>query len=376
MEEAEPPFVAELMSLSVKVLKRRARAFGATDDEIEGINYAADRKTAAVELNVLLRTALDTMGYGDLVVRLRTMGATEEQLDDLDDEDDAEAAAIALILRLASGDQAAAPAADASVLDKYVAAEGQMRMGKPVDATRGIQVLMGLTDQALSDLYADPVKAIQKEFADSGGDDDKENLRCVLGGIQRAGWTEGLSLEALVAHPHAQTAKLKEHHVLALRLYTTTSYCRVNDPLRCVPPLRPHPFAATTFFIDQAIKLMRAVAASLPDAHETRVFWRGMKDLGLTMEFLQKGGTEFACLSTSASKDVAVNFAVSALPLVFKFETTDFTSRGADISFLSVYPGEQEALYPPLTYLRSVKAETEDVGGKAMLVATVQPVFM
>ena len=46
-EEAEPPFVAELMSLSVKVLKRRARAFGATDDEIEGINYAADRKTAA-----------------------------------------------------------------------------------------------------------------------------------------------------------------------------------------------------------------------------------------------------------------------------------------------------------------------------------------
>ena len=101
-----------------------------------------------------------------------------------------------------------------------------------------------------------------------------------------------------------------------------------------------------------------------------------MKDLGLTMEFLQKGGTEFACLSTSASKDVAVNFAVSELPLVFKFETTDFTSRGADISFLSVYPSEQEALYPPLTYLRSVKAETEDVGGKSMLVATVQPVFM
>ena len=75
---------------------------------------------------------------------------------------------------------------------------------------------------------------------------------------------------------------------------------------------------------------------------------------------------------------MAVNFAVSELPLVFKFETTDFTSRGADISFLSAYPDEQEALYPPLTYLRSVKAETEteDVGGKSMLVATVQPVFM
>ena len=48
------------------------------------------------------------------------------------------------------------------------------------------------------------------------------------------------------------------------------------------------------------------------------------------------------------------------------------------VSWVAVYPGEQEALYPPLTYLRSVKAETEDVGGKAMamLVATGQPVFM
>ena len=52
------------------------------------------------------------------------------------------------------------------------------------------------------------------------------------------------------------------------------------------------------------------------------------------------------------------------------------TSRGADISFLSVYSSEQEALYPPLTYLRSVKTKTEDVGGKSMQVATVQPVFM
>ena len=98
-----------------------------------------------------------------------------------------------------------------------------------------------------------------------------------------------------------------------------------------------------------------------------------MKDLGLTMEFLQKGGTEFACLSTSASKDVAVNFAVSELPLVFKFETTDFTSRGADISFLSVYPGEQEALYPPLTYLHPVSSVEEPIGATVAHVITVKP---
>ena len=130
------------------------------------------------------------------------------------------------------------------------------------------------------------------------------------------------------------------------------------------------------YLITTTIKLLRAIAATQPDAHKTRVFWRGTKDLGLTQEFLDEGGTEFACLSTSASKDVAVNFAVSALPLVFKFETTNFLSRGAEVSFLSVYPHEEEALYPPLTFLRSVKTETESFGGKMMLVATVQPVFM
>ena len=142
-----------------------------------------------------------------------------------------------------------------------------------------------------------------------------------VSGIQRPGWASGESLDVLVAHPHARLAKLKRQHVLALRLYTTTSVCRVNDPLRRVPPQRPHPFAATTYFIDQGIKKLRAVAASLPNSHTAQTYWRGMKDMGLTMEFLQKGGTEFACLSTSASKDVALNFAKSALPLVFKFET-------------------------------------------------------
>ena len=105
-------------------------------------------------------------------------------------------------------------------------------------------------------------------------------------------------------------------------------------------------------------------------------FWRGMKDLGLTAEFVSKGGTEFAFLSTSASKEVAANFAVSQLPLIFKFETKDFTSRGADVSFLSVYPAEKEALYPPLTYLRSVGMHKEMLGGLEVVVATVEPVIL
>jgi hypothetical protein len=260
--------------------------------------------------------------------------------------------------------------------DKYMSAEKQLRIGSPEEATHGLQVLMGVPDASLGTFLQDPIGSIQREFARGGSHEDKENLRCALHGIKRVGWTSGASLDSLVAHEHAKIAKLKAHHILALRLYTTSSFAKVNDPLRLDPPQRPHPFAATTWFIDQGIKKLRAVAAKRADAHITQVYWRGMKDIGLTMEFLQKGGTEFACLSTSASQEVAIGFAASALPLVFKFETKDFTSRGADIAFLSVYPNEQEALYPPLTYLRSVKAEKETFGGMEMLVATVEPVFM
>ena len=49
--------------------------------------------------------------------------------------------------------------------------------------------------------------------------------------------------------------------------------------------------------------------------------------------------------------------------------------RGADIAWLSVFPDEKETLYPPLTYLRPVTMGKEDVGGKQMLVSTVEPQF-
>ena len=67
-------------------------------------------------------------------------------------------------------------------------------------------------------------------------------------------------------------------------------------------------------------------------------------------------------MSTSASKDIAISYAASKCPLIFKYESADFISRGANVSFLSVYPDEQEALYPPLTYLRAVNTKKEMMG--------------
>jgi hypothetical protein len=280
----------------------------------------------------------------------------------------------------ASAAAAAAVAVEplAAMLDKYIAADKQMRLGKGSDAAHGIKVLLGVSDAIIGTYLQQHEAAIEQEFAAHGTAEDQANYRCVLAGTRLPGWAcPGVSVDSLLAHSSAQTAKLGRHHIIALRLYTTSSYSRINDPLRADPPQRPHPFAATTYFISDGIRLLRAVAATRPDAYVERILWRGLKDVGITGQFMTEGGTDYACVSTTASQEVAVlNFAASSLPLVFRIVTKNCINRGADISFLSVYPNEQEFLYPPLTYLHCVKMERETLCGVQLLVATVEPTMV
>jgi protein-L-isoaspartate O-methyltransferase len=258
-------------------------------------------------------------------------------------------------------------------MEKYIAGPKAIRLGQPEEAAHGLADMMGVDDATIGSFLSDPEGSIIREFTRSGEAKDRENLRKVL----HAEFDDGLTLDLLVEHDDAKRGRLRRHHVLALRMYTTSSYVCFNGPLRTDPPARPHPFAASVYFASEAIKKLRAVAAHRPDANDRLVFWRGMKDLTLTMEFLTNGGTEFACMSTSKSDKVAESFAKSKCPLIFKFETTSFMTRGADIGFLSVYPGEEEFLYPPLTFLRSIEAKKERIGdnGELALVATVEPIF-
>ena len=100
-----------------------------------------------------------------------------------------------------------------------------------------------------------------------------------------------------------------------------------------------------------------------------------MKDLTISDAFFESGGTEFAFLSTTLSKEVAIDFADSQAPMVLHLETKDFMSRGADISFLSVYPGENETAFPPLTYLRPIAREFIVKDGKTYLMVRCEPVI-
>merc|ERR1719231_691032 len=110
------------------------------------------------------------------------------------------------------------------------------------------------------------------------------------------------------------------------------------------------------------------------DNFETITLWRGMRDIEVTDDYMASGGAELACLSTSPNRAVVASYARSACPLIFKIEVDSHMAMGADISFLSLFPGEQEYLYPPLTYLQPtsqvdlINSKEEKVGVQVTVV--------
>ena len=269
-----------------------------------------------------------------------------------------------------------------------------MHVGEPVAAARGIWAALGVAEgsEQFGRITMDGVAEIEREFAEHGRDDAdwqpddglrSDQLRFEYVASQAAvllvqenearrdDGNEGVTLDGFCLQPDARKAALSKAHVLALRLYTSNSYGRVNDPLRQL--MKPHPFAATTYYIHDAIAKLRATRAD--DATAVRTFWRGLDDMAVSDEFMAQGGTEIGCMSTSESIAVARMFAKvgkTANPLLLKVEATSLMDCGADIGWLSMYPEEKEVLFPPLTYLRPVG---EPVLEDGCTVITVQPRF-
>ena len=89
-------------------------------------------------------------------------------------------------------------------------------------------------------------------------------------------------------------------------------------------------------------------------------------------------------MSTTSSLKVAMEYSASENSLLLRLQTKNFMVRGPEISFLSAFPGEQEFLFPPLTYLQPVKDvasgayATEMIhlgGGTSFHVVDVEPTF-
>ena len=150
--------------------------------------------------------------------------------------------------------------------------------------------------------------------------------------------------------------------------------------MRDLERTEPHPFPVTIAFLREAISKLRAVGA-MEDTQEgkteTRLdLWRGMRDTETTEDFMQRGGTELAPMSTTTKLEVAVQYSTAAHSLIFKLRTDSFMQRGASIQFLSAFPGEEEILFPPLTFLKPMgKQLSQPFGGRTITVIEVMPHF-
>jgi len=271
-------------------------------------------------------------------------------------------------------------------------------LGTAMEAARGLHERLGLTDVEVAEmrLRVDDVTAVRDEFVHNGGDGDLEMVDYILNGTAQetvpatvqsdiaAGQYHGGPLEAedfdyghhgmvfadFANLDEAKTAELGRAHVLVLRLYTSSAHQRLNAAMRrCT---KPNPFARTAVCLSEAIRrLQRVEVCSRPwSINETVHLYRGLKNMREPDAFALSGGCEHTPISTSADQRVAAAYAQSRNPLLLRFRSRGL-NRGVSLQFLSLYPKEQEYVFPPLTFL--APDQVPEVLADGVIMWTVEP---
>jgi len=265
-------------------------------------------------------------------------------------------------------------------------------VGSATDAVRGIWEWLGIEEGSerhmhiVSSCRGEAFGAIEEEFSehsevdpenkDGFGNDldrftyvayeyaeQKEQGNKVLRDWEHAGMT----LDNFCEMEEAEQCGLRQAHVLALRLYTSNSYARINGPLREVcSEENPHPFAATCFFIYDGLKKLRELGEAEWSQNASRgvsnvkKYFRGLAKVAYDPGIKQ--GCELACLSTSVDETEARGWAKTGedCGLLLRLTASNWTNWGVDMRWLSMYAGEKEALFPPLTQLTYGMNDTTD----------------
>jgi hypothetical protein len=178
-------------------------------------------------------------------------------------------------------------------------------------AARGYFKLLNVPENEVYRRSLLGVAAIEEEVDALGDSDVAEQLHYILrqrarqkvcaNGVRDKGH-EGMVLRDFVEHEHSRTAYLDEAEVVALRLYSTSAFRHINNPLRDQERIdsgRAHPMPVTVMLINRGIKKLRAIDAKEDAAIQSVVLWRGMHSLRHTDRFAEKGGTEVCMMHVS-----------------------------------------------------------------------------
>ncbi len=189
--------------------------------------------------------------------------------------------------------------------DRFVIEPNDLICGEFEHAAKGFYKLLNVPeDEVFRRRGLDGVAAIEEEVRALGDTDVSEQLHYILrrcakerlcaNGMRDQGH-EGMVLQDFVEHEHSKTADLNEAEVVALRLYTTSAFRHINNPLRDQARIssgEPHPLPVTVMLITSGIKKLRAIDAKGDAATQSMVLWRGMHNVRPTDQFADKGGTE------------------------------------------------------------------------------------
>ena len=111
----------------------------------------------------------------------------------------------------------------------------------------------------------------------------------------------------------------------------------------------------TVYYLDEGLRQLRTVEAMDPTKFSrVRKLYRGIRGKSIPEDKMKEEGVvERAPMSTSADRSVAEKYArvneEEQVPRILLEYNTKALSTGTSIKFLSVYPKEEEILYPPLT---------------------------
>jgi hypothetical protein len=176
---------------------------------------------------------------------------------------------------------------------------------------------------------------------------------------------DGWKLADFVALEIAQKAKLKPAHVAMIRLYTGSLYGPWNRTLRALTETEPAARAAAKKELLKwatCIAVLYEAVLKLSAVTGVMTVFRGLDEskLELPESFTDHsktedgfaGGVEMAFMSTTQDQDIAFQFSggrgKKGSIIEIKFNAA---SRGANLQPFSIWPQEQELLFPPFTYL-------------------------
>ena len=137
-----------------------------------------------------------------------------------------------------------------------------------------------------------------------------------------------MGLANFLLHKNAHKIHLLPAEVVALQLYTTLlTGTRMRDMTRYANgEFRVLPVC--TKFAYDGIKRLRSVHMDWNGVQV--VLWRGMRNVRVSEDFENEGGTELAFMSTTTNPEVAIRYSLSGKSLIFNFVPDNFMSVGTD----------------------------------------------